>query len=97
MKNYLIFILALLIVISCQKDVNEEIFEIEIDTRSANLNSEAISNSITIRWFPSNLSVYISSQFVWGSFRYRVTNNCPEGKSKIFTFPTLINGSEHEI
>lgn len=55
------------------------------------------SNSITIRWFPSNLSAYISSQFVWGSFRYRVTNNCPGGESKIFTFTALINGSENEI
>ncbi|MFT6336884.1 MAG: hypothetical protein ACI86M_003854 [Saprospiraceae bacterium] len=55
------------------------------------------SNSITIRWYPSNLNDYILSQFVWGTFKFRVTNNCPGGQSKVFTFTSLINGSENEI
>ncbi|MFT6336885.1 MAG: hypothetical protein ACJATI_003646 [Halioglobus sp.] len=55
------------------------------------------SNSITIRWYPSNLNDYILSQFVWGSFKFRVTNNCPGGQSKVITLTSLINGSENEI
>jgi hypothetical protein len=55
------------------------------------------SNSITIRWFPANINDYILNKFAWGSFRFRVTNNCPGGESKIFTFTALINGDENEV
>ena len=49
MKNYLILFLSLFLIVSCQKDLNEDIIEIEIDSRSVTFNSEAITAGEFIR------------------------------------------------
>lgn len=55
------------------------------------------SNTITIRWYPSNIDEYLLSEYVWGSLRFKVTNNCSGGESKVFIFNPIIYGHEYEI
>jgi len=52
------------------------------------------SSSITIRWYPTNLQEFEETQTAQGRVRYRVTNTCPGGESKIVSFGVLITGDD---
>ena len=63
------------------------------DVQNGTVVSET-SNSITIRWYPTNIQEFEETLTAQGRIRYRVTNTCPDGESKIVSFGVLITGDD---